>query len=118
MKDTVNLRERIQEELAFTNSQFSLSYLRPFSNDGYEILCYAKKTRILEISMTKQQKVEHHIDIGNGCPLSVIESIPGKNLGEIVSNFGIMRSYWDPESNVEEVIKMNGNDWIVIYPKQ
>ena len=123
IRDHAKLRERIQEELEFTESPFTLSTIRPWYSlkagmTGYEILFFAGQTRITEISLAHDALIEHHIDLGHRLPSSVIASMPGRRLGDIVGEMGIMEPYWDPDAEILDIVRTNDTPWAVFHPKQ
>ena len=124
IRDSAKLRERMQEELEFTDSPFTLSTIRPWYSGlktgltGYEMLFFAGGTRIMEISFAPDRLVEHHIDLGRKLPATVIASIPGRKLGDIVGKMGIMEPYWDPEAEILDMVTTNDTPWAVFHPRQ
>jgi len=118
------LRERIQEELEFIESPFALSVLRPWYSGlktgltGYEMIFFAKGVRLMEISMAHDAAIDHYLDLGRDLPSSVITSMPGRRLADIVGEMGVMEPYWDPDARILDIVRMNDTPWAVFRPRQ
>ena len=122
VRDSAKLLERIQEELEFTESPFALSWIRPWYslNDGitgYEMLFFDKGTRIMELSFAHDAAIDHHLDLGQKLPSAVITSMPGRRLGDVVGEMGIMEPFWDPNATID-IIRTNDTPWAAFHPKQ
>ena len=124
IRSRTGLLERIQEELEFTESPFTISKIEPWYSGlrtgltGYEILFFAGRTRVREISLSSSAPVEHHIDLGHRLPSTVIASMPGRSLGDIIGEMGIMEPYWDPNAEILDIVRTNDTPWAVFQPKQ
>jgi len=119
-----NLCKKIQEKQELIDSPLTLTGINPWYSGpttgvtGYEVRFLTGQTRIMEFSFAPDRPVEHHVDLGHELPSSVVTSMRGRKLGDIIGEMGIMEPFWDRDAEILDIVSMNDRLWAVFQPKQ